>query len=576
MIHVHKRYVQILAGAAVLSIVATACGSSSSKSSKTTQPPSATTTPVAVPAGGTLTVGAEQEPDCMDWVGSCGGSSWGFWMAGITTMPSAILPVKQPDGTLKNEPGPVVSSMPTLTSTSPETITYNVNPKAVWSDGTPITCDDWKYTWQQIASGKDIYDTTGYADIANVDCSNEMKAVVTFKAGKSFGTWQQLFGGGYGIMPSHILSKGDRDTEMKNGYDWSGGPWFAKWTKGDNITLTPNPKYWGDKPKLDKVVFKFEADTAAEFQAFKSGQVQAIYPQPQIDVVDAIASGGLPAGAHQIATAQTGAVEAIWIQNDHFPFKGDKAVRQALAYSIDRNAIVKQLFGKIGVTTAQNSLNAPIMTQFADENAFSKYTADMGKVTSLMTGDGWKKGSDGIWAKNGKRASFAISTTQGNKRRQLTVEALQNALKAAGFELKLNFRTAADLFGKDGPAGNFDTALFANQITSFTPGICSIFCSKNIPTSANGNTGNNWYRYSNPTVDKDLEAVDQSLDPTAQATAAKQADDLLADDVASIPIDPLPDILLWSSKVVGPVSDNAILGMFWNINEWGCTGGSCT
>ncbi|HEY1738501.1 MAG TPA: hypothetical protein VGI86_07315, partial [Acidimicrobiia bacterium] len=65
----HKRYAQVCAGVAVLSIVAAACGSSSSKASPTTQAPTATTSAAAVPTGGTLTVGAEQEPDCMDWVG---------------------------------------------------------------------------------------------------------------------------------------------------------------------------------------------------------------------------------------------------------------------------------------------------------------------------------------------------------------------------------------------------------------------------------------------------------------------------------------------------------------------------
>jgi len=346
-----------------------------------------------------------------------------------------------------------------------------------------------------------------------------------------------------------------------------------KWTKGDNITLTPNDKYWGAKPKLDSVVFKFQADTAAEFQAFKSGQVQAIYPQPQIDVIDALGSG--IEGANQIASAQTGAVEAIWVQNQHFPFTS-KAVRQALAYSIDRDAIVKQLFGKLGVDKAVNSLNPYVLADYSDQQAFSNYKLDLTKVDDLMKGDGWAKGSDGIWAKGGKKASFSISTTQGNKRRQLTVTALQRELKQAGFDLKLNFRSADDLFGKDGPAGNFDLALFAQQATTITPGLCAQFCTKNIPTSSNGNTGNNWYRYSNSDADTQLQTVDSSLDQDQQKTSGKQADQTLAADMASLPLDPLPDILLWSKKVVGPVSDNAILGMFWNVNEWGCTGGSCT
>ena len=99
---------------------------------------------------------------------------------------------------------------------------------------------------------------------------------------------------------------------MKDGYTWSGGPWFAKWNKGDSIVLTPNPKYWGPKPHLDKVVFKFETDTAAEFQAFKSGQVDAIYPQPQLDVVDAI-KAGLP-DAHTQYNAKTGIGRGALVQ----------------------------------------------------------------------------------------------------------------------------------------------------------------------------------------------------------------------------------------------------------------------
>jgi len=508
----------------------------------------------------------------MDWVGSCSGASWGFWTAQVNTMPSALLPAKQPDGTYKFEPGPVLDGEPTLETTPVQTITYKINPKAVWSDGVKITCADFKYTWQQVASGKDIYDPTGYTDIDTVDCSNPAQAVVKYKSGKTYSGWQQLFGAAYGIMPSHILQGKDRDAVMKNGYDWSGGPWIAKWTKGDNITLTPNAKYWGDKPKLDKVIFKFQADTAAEFQAFKSNQVQAIYPQPQLDVVDALSSG--LGDVNHIATPETGAVEALWVQNQRFPFTS-KAVRQAFAYSIDRDAIVKQLFGKLGVDKAVNSLNPFILADYSDQQAFSQYKPDMDKVNSLMTGDGWKKGSDGIWAKDGKRAAFSVSTTQGNKRRQLTVEALQKELKLAGFDLKLNFLKADDLFGKVGPQGTFDIALFAQQVTTIVPGLCAQFCSKNIPTSSNNNTGNNWYRYSSKDADTQLETVDNSLDQDAQKTAAKKGDQILAGDMASLPLDPLPDILLWSKRIVGPVADQAVLGMFWNINEWGCKDSNC-
>ena len=79
---------------------------------------------------------------------------------------------------------------------------------------------------------------------------------------------------------------------MSNGYKWSGGPWIIDhWTKGVEIVLVPNPKFWGTKPKLDKVTFKVQADTAAEFESFKNNEVSMIYPQPQLDVVDQLKAG---------------------------------------------------------------------------------------------------------------------------------------------------------------------------------------------------------------------------------------------------------------------------------------------
>ena len=63
--------------------------------------------------------------------------------------------------------------------------------------------------------------------------------------------------------------------------------------------------------------------------------------------------------------------------------------------------------------------------------------------------------------------------------------------------------------------------------------------------------------------------VDNNLDDSVRRENAKQADAILADDMVALPLDPLPDIAIWSNKVVGPVEDNPIEGMFWNIDQWG-------
>ena len=274
------------------------------------------------------------------------------------------------------------------------------------------------------------------------------------------------------------------------------------------VTLTPNPKFYGPKAK-SKVVFKFLADTAAEFQAFQAGEVSAIYPQPQLDAIDAINAG--LTGADKYVTANTGNVEALWLNNAAFPFDS-LAVRQAFAYAVDRDAIVKRLFGGIGVNKAVNSLNPPILANYSDQSAFSKYKLNLKMVSKLMTGDGWKKNSSGFWEKGGKASDLEIKSTTGNKRRELSEQILQAQLAKAGFKLTINNQSAGDLFGKQLPAGDYQLALYAQVATSLEPGLCAIMCSKNIPTAANNNTGQNWTRSNVKGLDKPLEVRGQQLE----------------------------------------------------------------
>jgi len=522
----------------------------------------------AVPKGGTLIIGAEQEPDCMDWIGTCSGSSWGYWMAAVQTMPRVFDVARDDQGTYQYTASNVLKGEPKLETSPQQKVTYEIADNAVWNDNVPITSTDFKYTWDQIANGEDVYDKTGYTNIASVDDSNPKVAVVTFS--KPFGDWKGLFTGNYGIFPSHILQGQDRDAAMKDGYKFSGGPWIIdQWVKTDNITLVPNPSYWGTKPSLDKVIFKIQPDTSSEFTAFKSDQVTMIYPQPQLDAVDQI-NAGLP-NTQKVITTDTGNFESLWFNQGKPPFD-DAAVRKAVSYSIDRSAIVQRLFGGIGVNDPLQYINAPIVNSYVDQNAFSQYKRDLSQVDKLLTGDGYTKGSDGIYAKNGQRLSFTVRTTAGNKRRELTQQILQQQLKDAGIEMLSDQNAkAGDLFGQILPVGDFQAAIYAQVLTSLQPSICNITCSQNsAPIGQKG--GNNYQRTSIPDLDTVLTKMDGELDTSAAQSEGKQAQQIAASNAVNLPIDPLPNILLWSNKVQGPVGDNGILGPFWNMNLWGVTG----
>lgn len=532
-------------------------------SSSTTPEPS----DVAVVDGGEIVIGAEQEPDCTDWIATCAGSIWGTYVMQIPTMPS-VFQTRLVDDEWQPTPSDLVTGEPEVVvgDDGTQTITYSINPDAVWSDGEPITSADFAYTALQIRDGDDIFDKTGYDRITAVDSSDPATAVVTLSS--AYAGWRTLFSV-YGVMPSHLLEGQDRAAIMADGYDFSGGPWkIEKWTRGTSVTLVPNENYWGEKPHLDKVTFLFLPDTTAAFQALKSGQVSVLAPTPQLDALNQI-EAGLP-GIRSQVDARSGNLEAIWLNNAVAPFDS-VAVRQALAYSIDRDAIVKRLFGSLGIDEAQQSFNSPMVAPFAADD-FSQYSLDLDKVDELMQGDGWSKNGDGVWAKGGETATFSIKTLAGNKRRDLTVQVLQSQLADAGFEMTIDQVTPADLFGTIAPEGDFQAGIWALVDTFPDPTLSSTFSSVNIPSEANGFSGINFYRTDIEGLDDLLAQVDTEVDQDARVAASQEADALIAENVPSLPLDVVPNVLLWSEKVGGPLQINPIEGPFWNLAEWGLAG----
>lgn len=523
---------------------------------------------------GTLRIAAEQELATADWINSSAGLSWGNWSLGIHTLPQAFSIL--PDGSYV--PSPVLAGEPVLEVGPPQRVTYSIDPAAVWTlpDGTtaPITSSDFKYLWEQIATGKDIYDATGYTSIESVDDSDPATAVVTFS--EPYAAWRDLFGGFYFLLPSEYLQGKNRNKEMKDGYAFSGGPWKLEggkkgWKKGKTITLVPNENYWDEKAKISKVIFQFILESPAETQAVKTGQVLAAYPQPQEGILDEFDENT----NLQYVVSLGNVYEGFWL-NESKPPLDSLAVRQALMAATDRRAIVDGIVvPAVREGTVLESFVVPIFPAFftpAFADAGYAETADLAKVDELMTGDGWAKDSDGIWEKDGQKAELQIQTTAGNEGRELTEELWQSQLQTAGFSLEIKNPSATVLFGTNGPKGKFQVGLYA-QVGTPDPGLCIIFCSKNIPTKKNGLVGQNWTRTNDPTIDETWQQVDVTLDEAPRAEAAKAAQAALADYLVSIPLYQKPNVFVWDkSKISGPLQDNPTNGPFFNMNLWELVG----
>lgn len=532
-------------------------------SGDTTAPSDATEPTDAPAAGGRVVIGAEQEPDCADWIGVCGGSIWGTYMMQSGTIPT-VFDVRPIDGEWLPQASNLMASEPVAEIVDgQQVITYELNPEAVWSDGTPITSADLQYTALQIRDEDEIFDRTGYDRIVDIQTPSPTTAVVTLES--PYAGWRTLFSGGYGVLPAHLLEGNDRNALMVDGYDFSGGPWkIAEWERGVSVTLVPNDAYWGPKPLLEEVVFLFLPDTTAAFQAFRSGQVDALYPTPQVDALSQIQEG-VPGTRSEIQPA-SGNLEALWMNNQAFPFDS-LAVRQAFAHSIDRPAIVARLFEALELTEPAQSFLTPLVSTFATTD-FDRYTLDLAQVDTLMTGDGWAKNGDGVWEKGGQPAEFSLIIFAGNKRRELTAQILQAQLAEAGFTLTIQAVTPADLFGDLAPSGNFQLALYTLVDVFPDPTLSASFASGNIPSEENGFSGINFARADVPGLDELLERVDVEIDPAARIAASKEADALIAENVPSLPLQILPSVLLWNEKIGGALSINPVEGPFWNLEAW--------
>lgn len=552
---------RVAVAAAALSVVtAAACSGSESSGAL----PESDTAQLEVRDGGEIVIGAEQEPDCADWIGTCGGAIWGSYTMRVNTVPSAFTVTKDGDH-WSATPSDLLAGEPTVEADGArQVVTYRIDPDAVWSDGTPITAADFEYTALQIRDGKNVFDKSGYDLIESVDTPDATTAVVTLS--EPYAGWRTLFSGDYGVLPAHLLEGKDRNAEMKDGYDWSGGPWLIdSWKRGRSITLVPNDNYWGEKPKLDKVTFQFIADTASAFQALKSGQVDALYPSPQLEALSQIGSG-IPDTSAQV-DAQTGNLEALWINTTEFPFD-TLPVREAAAHALDRHAVVERLFGSVGIEEPAQSYFTPMLDTYGAA-AFEDYERDLDEVDRLMTDDGWEKDGEGYWAKDGRRASFTVDTLAGNKRRDLTLQVLQSQFEEAGFEMSINPTTPADLFAKKAPAGDFQVAFYTLIDTFPDPTLSSAFGSDAIPSEENDFSGYNFPRISNDELDAALARLDTEIDEEQRVAASREADEILAEEVPAIPLTILPNVLLWSDRLGGKIGINPAMGPFWNLHQWG-------
>lgn len=501
-------------------------------------------------------------------------------------LPQAYL--VQPDFTLKYNSDLFSEEPASSVSGNTQTITYKVKPSAVWSDGTPIDVKDFDFAYRMQKSSDpaaggcaDILSTSGYEQIKSVDGTDNGKTVKV-TVSPPYADWKSLFSTASNpLVPAHLMDKSSQAEicqEVTAGWpianglpgDISGGPWQLKKSNIDmsqqTVILTPNPKYYGTKPKLDRLIVKAVKNDPNTFvPGLKAGEINAVYPQPQLDMVDQIKK----LAPNVTSTVNFGLNFEHLDLNTKDPQLADLKVRQAFALALDRQEIVDQ-------TVKQFSSDAKVLDnrvwmtnqpQYKDTAPAQYKQQNTAQAKQLLESDGYTLGADGIYQKAGKRLSFKIDTTVNNPLRQTTIEVMIPQLKKAGIEA--TFNPNPDIFkGPDKPtslkAGGFQIALFAWVGSPFITTLTNPYLT---PSSAT-QVGQNYSRIGTPQIDALIKQSATETDTSKQADLGNQIDKALWDQMATIPLYQKPTFFAWSSTISGPKDNPTSAGPLWNASAW--------
>lgn len=464
-----------------------------------------------------------------------------------------------------------------VTSSNPQTVVYQINPKATWSDGVPFNAQDFIYNWQAQSGNPKFTDvggkafepatTAGYSLIKSVTSSNGGKtATVVFSS--PFGDWKSLFGP---MIPAHIAEK----VGFNNGFQTfnaavkvSGGPFeIQSYTQGQDIVEVRNSKWWGTPAPLDKLVFRIFADDNQIPPALQNSEVNGANPaQASLQFKDAIAS---------VPNLTTSIIPGLEFQHMDFnqanPYLAKLDVRQAIAYGTNRADMVNRIVGPItaSVKPLNNRIFMPNQPQYTDTSG-GLGDFDPAKAKQLLQASGMTMGSDGYFHPSsgpeaGKDLTFSISTTSGEPVRSEIEQLFQSYMKNVGIKINIQNYSPNTLFGTVGPKSEFDIIEFAWVSTPFPSGNISIYCSY-----TNSNLcGQNWDHYANPQLDKLLNQAAGTLDTTAAATLYNQADALLWKDMVTLPLFQQPQLYTWNNTYGNVLPNPSNNGLTWNAQTWG-------
>lgn len=444
-------------------------------------------------------------------------------------------------------------------------VTFHLDPRARWHDGVPVRSGDVRFAW-------DVYNdpkfAAGNADFGKIVDSVSTPDSLTATFWYRTRTPEMFHAVAYNLvpLPEHLLRDVARDSLRQSAFAQhpvGNGPFkFVAWEKKVRFELAANDDYYLGRPRIDRLVFAIYADAAAGARAVFAGDADFVEIISMDDVAEAARHEDvrlIPARRYEYGFLEFNLRTADGRGPN--PLFADRAMRRALTMAADRPVAVRAAYD----TLAFAGLGPFTRLQWVADTTLAQLPFDTAAAARTLDSLGWRRGADGIRARNGRRLAFSIVVSSSSRPRVRMAELLQQQMAQAGAEVKID-AVDPQAFRSRITAHQFDAALFSWGTTPSPSGLRQSWTSAGFHAGSPFNAGG----YANPVFDA---AVDSGLN--APDTRTAKAYLRRAFQVA---IDDPPAIWLYEPRL--PAAANARLVIaslppdaWWqSIRAWDVTG----
>lgn len=451
--------------------------------------------------------------------------------------------------------------------------TYEILPEAVWGDGTPVSTDDVLFTYEV---GLHPKSGLGAAELYRRILDIEVIDAKTFTLDVEKLTFGYESVDDFRLLPAHLerpIFEADPetyrnrtlyDTDPTNPGLWMGPYRVSEVVAGDYVAVVRNERWWGEPPAFDQIVVRAIENTSALEANLRSGQIDMIEGALGLTLDQGIAFEKRHGDDYNIHFQPGLIYEHIDLMLDN-PILADQRVRQALVYALDRESLNTFLFD--GRQPVANSSVNPLDWVYAED--VPVYEFDTDRANALLDEAGWSNLKEGIrHDAKGNPMRFELMTTAGNTTRERVQQVLQDMWRQVGVDVSIRNEPARVFFGETVNKRRFNSMAMFAWISAPENVPRTTLHSEEIPSEANGWSGQNYTGFVNPRMDELIDSIEIELDREARREMWRELQHLYAEELPAIPLYFRADTHIWPKWLGNVVPTGHLAPSTLEVETW--------